>query len=61
MDTTRFRSDMDNPAVAQAVQADLQQGIDLGISGTPAFLVGETPIMGAQSTGTFDDALAQAR
>jgi protein-disulfide isomerase len=65
MDTTRFRSDMNNPAVAQAVQADLQQGIDLGISGTPAFLVGETPIMGAESTGTFekaiDDALAKAR
>jgi protein-disulfide isomerase len=65
MDTTSFRNEMNSPQTAKIVQADMQQGISLGITGTPAFLIGQTPMMGAQPEAAFeraiDDALRKAR
>lgn len=39
LDMERFRRDFESEAVAQAVQADRQQGEALGLSGTPTFFV----------------------
>lgn len=54
MDTERFRSDMNSQRVAAAVERDRQQALDLGITGTPAFLIGDEPLIGAMSTDTFE-------
>lgn len=60
LDVARFTAAMQSPQVAQAVSADFQQGQGLGITGTPAFLVNGTPIMGAQPEKVFDDAIERA-
>lgn len=65
MDTGKFRQDMASPQVAQAVQRDRQEAISLGITGTPAFVIGDQPIIGSMSTDTFqrviDKQLRKAR
>lgn len=60
LNTARFRADMTSPATAHAVKADLQQGTALGINGTPAFLIGPTPVFGAQPTATFEKVINAA-
>ena len=60
LDVARFTAVLQSPEVADAVAADFQQGQSLGITGTPAFLVNGTPIMGAQPENVFDDAIEQA-
>lgn len=52
-DIVQFTADLDDPALADAVQADLTEGRQLGLSSVPAFLVGDTPIVGAQPTDVF--------
>lgn len=60
LDGERFRQDMAAPALAEAVAADFAEGQSIGITGTPAFLVGDTPIMGAQPIETFTAAIEAA-
>ena len=60
LDVERFAADMDSSEVAAAVQADVATGQQLGITGTPAFLVNGQPIMGAQPTETFVQAIESA-
>ena len=52
--TWRTRSWLD------AIRRDFEQGQGIGINGTPAFLVNGQPIMGAQPTEVFVDAIEQA-
>lgn len=58
-DIDKFTADLDDPALLQAVETDLGEGRQLGISGVPAFLVGDTPISGAQPIEVFRQVLAQ--
>ena len=60
LDVARFTTVLQSPEVADAVAADFAEGQGLGITGTPAFLVNGTPIMGAQPENVFDDAIEQA-
>ena len=60
LDTDRFAQDMQSQEVIDAVAADFGEGQALGITGTPAFLVGDTPIMGAQPLETFTAAIEAA-
>lgn len=60
LDVERFTTTMQSQAVLDAVTADFQEGQQLGISGTPAFLVNGRPIMGAQPTDTFVAAIEKA-
>ncbi len=53
IDRARFRADLTNPQLAEAVRADAQQAQGLGINATPAFLINGSVIMGAQPVETF--------
>jgi protein-disulfide isomerase len=65
LDTERFTADLRSEEVASAVAANQDEAASLGVYSTPAFLLGGTPILGAQPTDVFvetlDDALAEAQ
>ncbi|KPK09511.1 MAG: hypothetical protein AMJ56_10760, partial [Anaerolineae bacterium SG8_19] len=48
-----------NDTYASAVEADLQEGIELGINGTPAFFINGYPVSGAQPYTLFEQAIEQ--
>ena len=56
-----FNRDVADPALAAAVRADMTFGEQLGVPGTPAFLIGGRPFFGAQPLPAFEAAIAQAR
>jgi protein-disulfide isomerase len=60
LDTEQFRQDMTSAAAAKAVKEDFQEGQSIGVTGTPAFLVNGQPVMGAQPTEVFAEAIEQA-
>ena len=64
LDTEQFTEDLHSEEVAETISANASQGWDLGIMSTPAFVVGGTPMVGAQPTDVFttaiDDALAES-
>ena len=60
LDTEKFRSDMSSDAITEAVTRDFQEGQSIGVTGTPAFLVNGRPIMGAQPTDVFVQAVEEA-
>jgi protein-disulfide isomerase len=61
LDVGRFREDLDDPRVAAAVDEDFAAGQQLGVSGTPTFLVNGRPVVGAQPTETFASLVRQER
>jgi protein-disulfide isomerase len=60
LDGDRFREDMTSSEAEAAVKKDFQEGQSIGVTGTPAFLVNGQPIMGAQPTEVFVEAIEQA-
>ncbi|RNE48524.1 DsbA family protein [Corynebacterium alimapuense] len=60
LDTQQFGTDFNSPETATAVASGVQQGIDLGVYSTPAFILGGQPIMGAQPTEVFENAFELA-
>jgi len=56
-----FIRGMAHPALAAAVRADKHFGLQLGVPGTPAFLINGRPLFGAQPLSAFEAAIAQAR
>lgn len=60
LDTEQFRTDMNSEQVAGTVAANAQQGWELGAMSTPAFIVGGTPMVGAQPTAVFTAAVDEA-
>jgi protein-disulfide isomerase len=60
LDTERFRADLEDPATMEAVQRDLQEARDLGVSSTPAFLINGRPILGAQPLDAFVAVIEEA-
>ena len=56
-DMEKFVADLNNPALSAQVQADTDEGRGLGVTGTPAFIVGSTPIFGAQPIAAFHQAI----
>lgn len=61
LDMSRYDADMKAKKSAPQVQADLSEGIALGITGTPAFLINGNPILGAQPTNVFISMIEQAK
>ncbi|GAA3968760.1 hypothetical protein GCM10022384_20090 [Streptomyces marokkonensis] len=59
-DLDRFRADLASPAADTAVTRDVEEGYALGVSSTPAFLVNGRPILGAQPTDVFAEAVEAA-
>lgn len=60
LDLDRFREDLADPALEQRVGADVRLAQSLGIRGTPAFLINDRAVMGAQSLEVFVEAIELA-
>lgn len=60
LDTEKFRKDMNSGPIAEAVARDFSEGQQIGVTGTPAFIVNGRPIMGAQPTEVFVEAIEEA-
>ena len=60
LDTERFRTDMDSDQVTATVAANAQQGREVGAVSTPSFVIGGTPLVGAQPTAVFTTAVDAA-
>ena len=61
LDTQRFESDYENARYGGAVQADFQKGLNLGVNGTPTFLINGRVLVGLQHVGVFEDVIEDAR
>ncbi|BAS07617.1 probable disulfide bond formation protein D [Arthrobacter sp. Hiyo4] len=59
-DMTQFEADLDSKELQQAVAKDAQEAASLGATGTPTFLVNDTPLVGAQPLATFEKAIDAA-
>jgi protein-disulfide isomerase len=60
LDVERFVDSLEDPSHERAAQADLQLGQQLGITGTPAFLINGKMLIGGQPTEIFAQAIEQA-
>lgn len=58
-DMTAFETALSDPALLEAVAADSAEARQLGISGTPFFVIGGQAISGAQPTEVFESLIAQ--
>jgi protein-disulfide isomerase len=61
LNMTVFSRDLADPALTAAVRADDTFGQQLGVPGTPAFLINGKPFFGDQPLAAFEAAIAQAR
>jgi protein-disulfide isomerase len=61
LDTERLDQDMRDPAIEEAIARNLQLANDLGITGTPSFVIGQEIVPGAADLGTLQDVIARAR
>lgn len=57
LDTEQFATDLDDPTLEEHVLEDLARGQRYGVRGTPSFLVGNQPIVGAQPLEAFTQAI----
>lgn len=60
-DIDRFTAGMRGTAFDAAINADLAQGNSIGVPSTPAFLINDVPLLGAQPTEEFVRAISAAR
>ena len=60
LDTAKFKACIDGSTASSRVQADLQEGQQLGVTGTPAFLINGKPLIGAQPYAAFQKAIDAA-
>lgn len=59
LDTARFSADMNSEETRAAVQRYAEEGRRLGVSGTPTFVLGGEPIVGAQPQSVFTETLTR--
>src|SRR5690606_23403902 len=59
-DLGRFRADMDGEAARKAVRRDADEGHELGVPSTPAFLINSRPVLGAPPYDLFEPAVEDA-
>jgi protein-disulfide isomerase len=64
LDPKQFKQDMNSTEAHEEFEEVSSEGQSIGVSSTPAFIIGGQPLLGAQPTQEFvdavDDALAQA-
>jgi protein-disulfide isomerase len=60
-DESRLRRDMNDPAIAAQLQNNLQLARAVGVTGTPAFVIGGKLIPGAMDLAEFRRVVAEAR
>ena len=57
LDTDAFSECLTSGKYESAVNADLQEGVQLGVTGTPAFFINGYPVSGAQPFAVFQQAI----
>jgi protein-disulfide isomerase len=57
LDTDEFIQCLESNKYQPAVSADLQQGVELGVTGTPAFFINGYPLSGAQPFNVFQQGI----
>lgn len=60
LDGQRFRTVMEDGATLAAVEADVDEAVELGVTGTPTFFINGRVIVGAQPTEVFVEAIERA-
>ena len=60
LDEARFNDDLTSEKLLQDIQRDGREAQDLGISGTPSFLINGQPVQGAQPVEAFDAVIDKA-
>jgi protein-disulfide isomerase len=60
LDQAAFDQCLDSDTHAAAVEANLQQGVEFGVRGTPGFFVNRTPLPGAYPIEAFQQLIEQA-
>jgi protein-disulfide isomerase len=60
LDVDRFTTDLRSGEVAEAVQRNEDEGLSIGAYSTPTFLIDGRPVVGAQPTEVFVDAVQDA-
>ena len=61
LDTARLQADMEAPAIMAVIEKNRTLGRTLGLTGTPAFVVGQELAPGAMDLGEMKELVAQAR
>jgi protein-disulfide isomerase len=59
LDAEQFSACLSSGKYTATVEASLQQGVELGVTGTPAFFLNGYPLSGAQPFSVFEQAIAQ--
>ncbi|EPR75476.1 hypothetical protein ADILRU_2019 [Leifsonia rubra CMS 76R] len=57
LDTEKFVADLNSPAVLATINKRAEEARQLGVTGTPSFLLNGEPIVGAQPTALFVDTI----
>jgi len=60
LDQAQFDSCIDGDKYAEKIQADAQEGMKAGVSGTPAFLINGIFVSGAQAYAAFQETIDYA-
>ena len=60
LDVSAFRRDLGSRATRKAIARDFTEGQNIGVTGTPAFVINGVPVIGAQPTDVFRTAIEQA-
>jgi protein-disulfide isomerase len=61
LDPDQLEQDMDAPEIQEAIDANYRLAQELGIEGTPAFVIGEELIPGAVDKARLEALIADAR
>lgn len=60
LDVEQFTAHLTDPDVVSLVQGNVQEAQALGVESTPSFIVGGTPVVGAQPTEVFVEIIERA-
>ena len=60
LDVERFTHDLSSATTAKLVQHDFDEGMSVGVTGTPSFLVNGVPIIGAMPMAEFEATIERA-
>ena len=61
LDLEKFKKDLDDPAIAKEIESNLALGQELGIRGTPGFVIADKVVPGARGLDEYKAIIAEAR
>ena len=61
IDVPRLKQDMEDPAIKKLIERNLDLASELGVRGTPAFVIGKQFVPGAVDADAFKQYIADAR